>query len=132
MSQRTIKVANWKQEDMEVVRDLVLVLDDGFHLSMRDVLFVPSLRRNLILVSRLDDQDIHWHFSDRKCIIQFNNKDVGLAIQREMLYLLSYCDIVNVLDTPETKSTNNGRKRKRNDGETSSKLWHYHFGHFDG
>jgi hypothetical protein len=44
---------------MEVVRDLVLVLDDGFHLSMRDVLFVPSLRRNLILVSRLDDQDIH-------------------------------------------------------------------------
>jgi hypothetical protein len=36
---------------------------------LKDVLFVPSLRRNLILVSRLDEQNIHCHFGDHICII---------------------------------------------------------------
>jgi hypothetical protein len=33
--------------------------------------------------------------------IQFDNKDIGLSIQRDMLYLSSHIDVVNVLDTPE-------------------------------
>jgi hypothetical protein len=37
--QRTIKVANDKEADVEAVRDLVLVLDHGFHSSLRDVLY---------------------------------------------------------------------------------------------
>jgi hypothetical protein len=46
-----------------------------------------------------------------------------------MLYLLLHNDVVNVLDTPENDPASSGRKRKRNDGETSSKLWHYRLGH---
>jgi hypothetical protein len=30
----------------------------------------------------------------------FDNKDVGLVVRRDMLYLPSHSDVVNVLDTP--------------------------------
>jgi hypothetical protein len=46
-----------------------------------------------------------------------------------MLYLLSYSDVVNVLDTPESDPASSDRKRKLSDGETSLKLWHYHLGY---
>jgi hypothetical protein len=96
---------------------------------LRDILYVPSLRRNLIPVSRLDDQHIHYYFGDRQCVIQFDNKDVGLFVRRDMFYLLSHSDVVTVLDTLETEATGSGRKRKWSDGETSFKLWHYRLDH---
>jgi hypothetical protein len=98
---------------VEAVLGLVLVLDDGFHLVLRDVLFVPYLRRNLISVSRLDDQNVHCHFGGRRYIIRFNNKDVDLTVRRDMIYLLSHSGVVNILDTPENVPSSNGRKRKR-------------------
>jgi hypothetical protein len=73
-------VANGVEATVEAIRDLHLNLPNGFVLLLRDVLYVPSLRRNLILVSRLDDKHIHCHFGDRQYVIQFDNKDVGLAI----------------------------------------------------
>jgi hypothetical protein len=79
--QRTIRVANGVEAAVEAIGDLHLSLPDGFVLLLRDVLYVPSLRRNLISVSRLDDQDVHCHFGDRQCIIRFSNKDVGLAVR---------------------------------------------------
>jgi hypothetical protein len=84
---------------------------------------------HLTSVSRLDDQDVHCHFGDRQCIVQFSNKDVGLAVLQDMLYLLSPSDVVNVLYTPENDPANSGKKRKRGDGESSSKLRHYCLGH---
>ena len=53
-SERHIKVANRVQADVEVVGDVSLELVNGFVLVLKDVLFVPSLQRNLISVSRLD------------------------------------------------------------------------------
>jgi hypothetical protein len=38
---------------------------------------------------------------DKHCVIQFDNKDVGLIIRWNMLYLSSYSGAINVLDTPE-------------------------------
>jgi hypothetical protein len=122
-------VANGVEAAVEAIGDLHFKLPNGFVMLLRDVLYVPSLRRNLISVSRLDDQHIRYHFGDRQCVIQFDNKDVGLAIRRDMLYLLSQSNVVNVLDTPENDLASSGRKIKRSDGETSSKLWHYHLGH---
>jgi hypothetical protein len=122
-------VTNEVEAAVEAIGDLHLNLPNGFVLLLRDVLYVPSLRRNFISVSRLDDQHIHCHFGDRQYVIQFDNKDVGLAIRRDMLYLLSNNDIVNVLDTPENDPARSGRKRKRSDGEISSKLWNHRLGH---
>lgn len=60
--QRTIKVANRVESLIEATRDLPLALNDGFVLLLRDVLFVPFLRRNLASVLRLYDQSIYCHF----------------------------------------------------------------------
>ena len=61
---RSIKVANGIEEHVEAIGELPLVLDDSFVLVLHDVLYVPSLRRNLIFVSKLDKDGIHCHFGD--------------------------------------------------------------------
>ena len=52
---------------MEVVGDVSLKLVNGFVLVLKDVLFVPSLQRNLISVSRLDKDGYGCHFENGKC-----------------------------------------------------------------
>jgi hypothetical protein len=54
---------------------------------------------------------------------------IGLAIRRDILYLLLHSKVVNVLDTSKNNPASSGRKRKRSDEEISSKLWHYRLGH---
>jgi hypothetical protein len=78
-SQRHVKVANRVQSDVEVVGDVPLELADSFILLLRDVLFVPSLQRDLISVSCLDNDGFDCHFGDGKCEILCNNECVGLA-----------------------------------------------------
>jgi hypothetical protein len=76
---RTIKVANRVQANVEAIGDLSLKLNNGFILRLKEVLYVPSLRRNLISVSKLDDDGIDCHFGNGKCKILVNNECVGLA-----------------------------------------------------
>ena len=132
-SERHIKVANGVQADVEAIGDVSLELVNGFMLVLRDVLFVPSLQRNLISVSRMDTDGYGCHFENGKCQILFNNVCVGNAILHNELYLLSLydkvpsvCDAnVNVI---ASLSVNANRKRKRTQVE-SSKLWHCRLGH---
>ena len=53
--EKDIKVANGVKAEVEDIGELPLELNDGFVLKLIDVLYVPFLRRNLISVSRLDD-----------------------------------------------------------------------------
>ena len=53
--ERHIKVANGVKAELEAIGELSLELNDSFVLKLIDVLYVPSLCRNLISVSRLDD-----------------------------------------------------------------------------
>jgi hypothetical protein len=79
----------------------------------------------------LDNDEFDYHFGDDKCEILCNNKCVGLACQKEDLYLLSLRENANsVCDVNEdvSSSTNANRKRKRTQ-DASSKLWHYRLGH---
>jgi hypothetical protein len=87
--QKSIRVANGVEAEVKAIGDLAIELDDDFALNLNNVLFVSSLRRNLISASCLDDENIHCHFRDGKCILKYDGIDVGLAIQREKLYLLS-------------------------------------------
>jgi hypothetical protein len=72
---RTIRVINGVKAAVKTIGDPLLSLPDGFVLLLRDVLYVPFLRKNLISVSRLDD------FGDRQCVIQFHKKDVGHVVR---------------------------------------------------
>ena len=91
--ERRIKVANGVKDEVKAIGDLSLELVAGFVLKLSYVLYVPSLRRNLISVSRLDDDGYDCHFGNGKCKITFNNACVGLTILQNELYLLSLHDM---------------------------------------
>ena len=128
---RRIKVANGLEAEAEAIAEFHLQLNSGFVLCLRDVLYVPSLQRNLISVSRLDDDFIDCHFGDGKCEIQFNSECVGLAFGQDKLYLLSLSENVNAVCSENKNASsyeNVTKKRKRIDA-ISSKLWHCRLGH---
>jgi hypothetical protein len=117
--EKSLKVADGCEADVEVVGSLPLVLHGGFTLILNNILYVPSLQRNLIYVSLLGDDGFECIFRNNKCTIKFNNKAVGLPPRQGMLDMLSFNDfpVMNVCDV-----TN---KRKRNIAscnKTSSKL----------
>ena len=89
------------------------------------------MRRNLISVSRLDDDGFDYHFGNDQCKIMFNHKCVGLALRQDKLYLLSLSENVNDVSTENenaSSSMNVTNKRKRVH-DISSKLWHCRLGH---
>ena len=89
------------------------------------------MHRNLISVSRLDDDGYDCHFGIGKCRIVINNKCVGLAFRQDKLYLLSLSENVNDV-SPEngnTSSSMNATNKRKRVHDVSSKLWHCHLGH---
>jgi hypothetical protein len=112
-------------------------LNNGFILHLHNVLYVPSLSRNLISVSCLDDDGYDCQFGNKQCLILFHGKVVGLTFRQDKLYMLSMHENVNVVCNDEnvvcegkvSSSTNVSNKCKRCDDATSAKLWHYHLGH---
>jgi hypothetical protein len=112
-------------------------LNNGFILYLHNVLYVPSLSRNLISVSCLDDDGYDYQFGNRQCLILFDNKVVSLAFRQDKLYMLSMQENVNVVCNDEnimcneqvSSSTNVSSKCKRCDDAISAKLWHYRLGH---
>ena len=69
---RRIKVANGVEAEVEAIAEFNLELHSGYVLCLKYVLYVPSLQRNLISVSKLDDDSIDCHFGDGKYEIQVN------------------------------------------------------------
>jgi hypothetical protein len=53
--ERTIRVANGEEANVEAIGDLPLEISNDFTSYLHDVLYVPSMRKNLIFVSCLDD-----------------------------------------------------------------------------
>ena len=132
-SERHVKVANRVQAEVEAVGDVSLELVDGFILILRDVLYIPSLHRNLISVSRMDTDGYDCHFGHGKCEIWFNNACVGVALLHNELYLLPLRDEVHFVcdanvNVIASLLVNANRKRKRNQ-DASSKFFHCHLGY---
>jgi hypothetical protein len=135
--ERSIRVTNGVETEVKVIRELPIELNNGFILRLHNVFYVPSLSRNLISVSCLDDDGYDYQFGNRQCLILFDNKVVGLAFQQDKLYMLSMHENVNVVCNDENVvckdkvylSTNVSSKRKRCDDATSVKLWHYRLDH---
>jgi hypothetical protein len=84
---------------VEAIGELPIMLHDGFTLQLHDVLYVPSLNRNLISVSCLADDGFECHFGVKPCLIRYTKVCVGLAIRQDQLYKLFVHDSVNVCDT---------------------------------
>jgi hypothetical protein len=54
----TIRVVNGEEAAVEAIGELPLEISNVFTLYLHDVLYVSSMRRNLISVSYLDDDDL--------------------------------------------------------------------------
>ncbi|RLM78765.1 hypothetical protein C2845_PM12G29900 [Panicum miliaceum] len=119
---RMLRVANGVEADVEAIGALQLELRGGFILPLDDVLYVPSIERNLISVSKLDLDAYSCTFGDSKCVISLNGDIIYRAPLHNDLYLLSHNNI-SVMNVSELS-----HKRKRGH-ETSPKLWHSRLGH---
>jgi hypothetical protein len=84
--ERAIRVANGEKADVEVIGELPLEINNDLTLYLHDVLYVPSMRRNLIYVSCLDNDGFDCLFGKRQCLIKFNNEVVGCAFRHDNLY----------------------------------------------
>jgi hypothetical protein len=93
-------VADGREAKVEAIETLSLLLHGGFTLNLNNVLYVPSLRRNLISVASLEDDGYECLFGNNKCTIKFDDVIIGLAPWRDMLYMLSLNDffVMNVCD----------------------------------
>jgi hypothetical protein len=119
--EQSLKVADGKEAYVEAIGSIVLHLHSGFKLHLNNVLYVPSLKRNLISVHLLDIDGFSCNFGDMKCLIKYNDENVGLAYLQDKLYLLSLNEFVmNVCDNKDKRFSKN---------ETSSKLWNSRLGH---
>jgi len=105
---------------VEDIRVVSLNLPSGHVLLLKDVVYVPSMRRNLISVSILDKCGYTFEFGNGKLVVYFNSIIVGSEVLYEGLYMLNLNDMfVNSVI---------GCKRSRVD-ENSSMLWHRRLGH---
>jgi hypothetical protein len=119
-------VADGREAKVEAVWTLPLLLYGRFTLNLNNVIYKPSLRRNLLSVASLEDDGYECLFGNNKCTIKFDDVVVGLSPRRGVLYMLSLNDfpVMNVCDV-----TNKRRRFSACDNETSSKLWHCYLGH---
>jgi hypothetical protein len=111
-------VADGNEVQVEGIGSFTLELPGGFNLDLLDVLYVPSLKRNLISVSRLDNSGHRCEFGNNKCVIKYHDICVGLGHLQGQLYSLSLDNDLSAMNVCDVSN-----KRKRFD-ETSSKLWH--------
>ena len=102
-SERHIEVANGVQAEVEAVGDMSSELADGFNILLKDVLFVPSIHRNLISVSCLDKDSYECYFGHGKCAIWFKDACVGIALLHDKLYLLSLHEKVHSVSNVNEK-----------------------------
>jgi hypothetical protein len=77
--ERSIRVTNGVEAEVEAIGELPLKLNNVFILRLHNVLYVPSLSRNLISISCFDDDGFDCQFGNRQCLILFDNKVVGLT-----------------------------------------------------
>jgi hypothetical protein len=74
---RRLKVANGVEVNIEATGSLTLELHTGFSLKLNNVIDVPTLSRNLISISCLDDDMYECLFGHKQFILKYCNKDVG-------------------------------------------------------
>ena len=115
-----IVVGDGARVDVMDIGVVSLLLHSGHILLLKDAVYVPSMRRNLISVSVLDKDGYTFEFGNGKLVVYFNTVAIGSGVLRDGLYMLDSNDMfVNSVV---------GHKRGRLD-ENSSMLWHRCLGH---
>jgi hypothetical protein len=127
--EKIIRVANGEEAEVEAIGELPLEISNGLTLYLHDVLYMPSMRRNLISVSYLDDDGFDCLFGKKQCLITFNDKVVSRALRHDKLYLLSIKDSINVVSFENNVNVSSSKNKRKRIDDVSLKLWHRRLGH---
>jgi hypothetical protein len=127
--ERTIRVTNNEEANVEAIGEIPLEISNDFTLYLHDVLYVTSMRRNLISVSCLDDDGFDCLFGKRQCLITFNNEVVGRAFRHDKLYLLLIKDYINIISSENDVNVSSSKNKRKKIDDVSLKLWHHRLGH---
>lgn len=125
--QRTIKVGNGEDLNVEAVGSLPLLLESGFSLSLNNTLYVPGITRNLISVSKLAKEGFTLTFRYDDVIISFESQIVGHGCLDGNLYRLRLDN--HFMESLTSFNINENLSKRKREVETSSMLWHKRLGH---
>jgi hypothetical protein len=119
-------MGNRAKAQVEAIGTYRLFLDSGYHLDLFQTLYVPSISRNLISLSRLDLDGYSYNFGNKSFSLFKNTSFVGSGILSDGLYRLKLDN--QFAETILTLHHNVGIKRSLTN-ENSSYLWHKRLGH---
>ncbi|KAK2969137.1 hypothetical protein RJ640_013086 [Escallonia rubra] len=80
---RNVLVGNGEKAQVKAVGTLHLVLESGFNLNLVDIVYVPSMTRNLISVFRLTLMDIHLSLRIKASLFSFTLELLVLVCWKE-------------------------------------------------
>ncbi|KAJ9562866.1 hypothetical protein OSB04_008026 [Centaurea solstitialis] len=132
-NQRTIRVGDGNDKQVEAIGSMVLLLDGGHEMILQNTLYVPTITRNLISVSKLkyDGYSFYFNDDDNDVILYRHKLVVGFGKLEGDLYKLNLDNKFSESLLPINVNVcecSNKNKRKR-DNEISSRLWHKRLGH---
>ena len=83
-----LTVGNNEKVDVVFVGDVILILDSGFRLMLKDTFYVPSFRRNLVSVLCLDKYDYSFEIKSNFISLFLDSNKVGCCYMSNGLYRL--------------------------------------------
>ena len=83
-----LTVGNNEKADVMFMGDVILILDSGFRLMLKDTFYVPSFRRNLVSVSCLDKYDYSFKIKSNVISLFLDSNKVGCCYMSNGLYRL--------------------------------------------
>ena len=126
-AERSVYMGNGIKVDVEAIRVCKLRLKSGHTLNLVDTFCVPSIRRNLISISRLHKFGYSFKFENKGFSIYYDSNVIGTGTMVNNLYQLDL-NASHVYNVHSLHGNKLGTKR-RMDCENSSMLWHRRLGH---
>ena len=115
-----LRMGNGAKVAAIAVREVNLKLVSGHILVLDTCYYVPSIIKNIILISCLNKLGYNFLFKNNSCSIYMNDKIIGNGILANGLF------IIDVKSTIMNMDVNVKRKREE---VNDSFLWHYRLGH---
>ncbi|CAL9020349.1 unnamed protein product [Prunus brigantina] len=112
-------VGNGEKVQVEFIGTVSIELDFGFVLELDEVVYIPSMKKSLISVTRLVQSKFNLNFDGTGCSIFKNKELVGKARLVDGMFQLICKRTDFEVNTVQTKTSN----------EVSYKLWHKRLGH---
>ncbi|CAL8136813.1 unnamed protein product [Prunus armeniaca] len=112
-------VGNGEKVQVEFIGAIRIELEFGFVLELDEVVYIPSMKKSLISISRLVKSKFKLNFVGTGCSIFENEELIGKARLIDGMFQLNCKRTEMEVNSVQTKTSN----------EVSYKLWHKRLGH---